>query len=425
MRSIVIEPALRRLAVVIVTLILAAGLSSDGPAKAPPFGRSDTLFTKKVSFAVLDDYDKGDDLAEVAKDFALMKQLGIDTMRTSFGWDDYEPQRGQYDFDWLKRFVALAAKNGIKLRPYIGYTPKWAGKPGADKEDWNNAPADPRDWYNFVYNLVRALQPYGNVISYEIYNEENARLWWDGSIDEYMETLKTGYLAVKAVDPRLDVLIGGFVFPDANWMYAITRAGYARYYDIAAFHAYPETWSEPGTAVENYLDERYRDYFVAYDKKLGEHEPIWINEMGFATTPGKSERQQAEWWARAVSTFLADPQIEHIGVYEIKDRTPETKVIGDAPNYYLGLTYKDRKEKLAFSTVKMLSSLLNTEKLTVADADAAVTVVGGRQGNLYHHLFRRPDGKQVLFVYDKAAAPAVDVALKRPGKTAYRYDLSG
>jgi hypothetical protein len=420
------RPAYRMLAALFLCCIFGAAIASDNPAIAfPASGYARPLIGKKVSFAVLDDYDKGDDLADVAKDFQLMKELGIDTMRTSFGWDDYEPERGKYDFGWLKRFVELAAQNGIKLRPYIGYTPKWAGKPGKDKEDWNNPPADYRAWHDFVYQLVSALKPYGNVVSYEIYNEENAPLWWDGSIDDYKETLRTGALAVKAADPKAQVLIGGFVFPDINWMYAITKAGYAKYFDIAAFHAYPETWTEPEVVVENYLDAKYRDYFVPYDKKLGEAEPIWINEMGFATSPGKTEREQAAWWARAVSTFLADPEIEHIGVYEIKDRRPETKVIGDAPNYYLGLTDTDRRKKLAFSTVKMLSALLNTGTLTVADAEAKIAVAGGVPGKLYHHVFKRPDGKQVVFVYDKEASPTVKVTLPLKGKTAYRYDLAG
>src|SRR4051812_26778596 len=116
------------IAVAILALAFSSGIASDSPAIAwPAAGFARPLRGKKVSFAILDDYDKGDDLAGVAEDFQLMKDLGIDTMRTSFGWDDYEPERDQYDFAWLKRFVALAAKNGVKLRPYIGYTPKWAG----------------------------------------------------------------------------------------------------------------------------------------------------------------------------------------------------------------------------------------------------------------------------------------------------------
>jgi polysaccharide biosynthesis protein PslG len=56
--------------------------------------------------------------------------------------------------------------------------------------------------------------------------------------------------------------------------------------------------------VENYLGTQYRDYFVVYNNTQGEGEPLWINEMGYAMTPGRTEEQQANWFARAISTFF-------------------------------------------------------------------------------------------------------------------------
>jgi hypothetical protein len=111
--------------VVLLGLFVVSGcaLAITGQATPEP---DLTVSAKHVSFAVLEDYEKGDDLDEVAPDFALMNELEIDTMRTSFGWDNFEPVRGQYDFAWLEEFVSLADRYGIKLRPYIGYTPEWA-----------------------------------------------------------------------------------------------------------------------------------------------------------------------------------------------------------------------------------------------------------------------------------------------------------
>src|SRR5688500_18746146 len=106
-------------------LIVLGRLVVDGcaPVRTPQIqpANDPSLVTKYVSFAVLEDYEKGDDLDEVALDFALMNELEIDTMRTSFGWDNFEPARGQYDFAWLEEFVSLAEQYNIKLRPYIGY----------------------------------------------------------------------------------------------------------------------------------------------------------------------------------------------------------------------------------------------------------------------------------------------------------------
>src|SRR4051794_15962943 len=143
------------------SLPAGAAVSSLRPTPPPP------SVTKNVSFAVLEDYDKGQDLNDIALDFQLMNELGIDTLRCSFGWDDYEPVRGQYDFAWLEQFVALAAQYGIKIRPYIAYTAPWAGTGGsADGMYWNDPPANYQDWYNFVYHLALALSDNPNVLSY-------------------------------------------------------------------------------------------------------------------------------------------------------------------------------------------------------------------------------------------------------------------
>jgi hypothetical protein len=352
-----------------------------------------------------------------------MNELGIDTLRCSFGWDDYEPTKGNYDFGWLKQFVTLAGQYGIKLRPYIAYTAPWAGRGGSDGIYWNDPPAVEQDWYDFVYHLAAALKPFPNVLSYEIYNEENDKFWWEGATFSYRATLRAAALAIRAANPAAQVVLGGFVFPDADWLHAIVSKGDGGDYDILPFHAYPETFEH--TPVEHYLDSQYYDYFVPINDRYGGQKPIWINEMGYATTPGRTQLQQADWYARAVSTFLADPHIEELGFFEIRDLRPRQNVIGSEATYHLGLTDKDRNRKLAFFTVQMMMGLLNQGSLTVADEQAKVTVTAGTAGELYSHLFLGPDGKQVLFIYDKTSNPTVEVTLQTPGAAAYLYALDG
>lgn len=380
---------------------------------------------KRISFAILEDYEKGDDLNDVALDFALMNKLEIDTMRTSFGWDNFEPVRGQYDFAWLEEFVRLANQYGVKLRPYIGYTPDWAGAPDSDGIVWNNPPGNYQDWYNFVYQLALALRDYPNVLSYEIYNEMNLSLWWDGSIEQYQETLRYATEAVRAADPDAQVIAGALSEPDYDWLQGLTEAGLTQHYDILPVHAYPETWSDPNVVVENFLGIEYRSYFLPHYKEHSEGEPIWVNEMGYATTPGRTEEDQANWWARAVSTYLAEPEIEHIGVYEIRDLDPGVEAIGDDKNYYLGLTYRDRTKKAAFYTVDLLTDLLDTDWLIIADSEVEVTVEGSSDRHLYYHAFKRPDGAQILFIWDRVNSPTVSITFQTPGSSAEHYSLTG
>jgi hypothetical protein len=386
-------------------------------------------FSKPVSFSVLQDYPKGEDINAVVKDFALIKELGVSTWRGSFSWIDYEPERGKFDFAWLHRFVALAAQQGITLRPYLGYTPAWAAKGGTDKEVWNDPPKRLEDWRNFVSTTVRELKRYPNVVSYEIYNEENVKQWWDGSAAEYNAVLKAAAEVVKGASPGTQVILGGMVWPDLNWVQqACVTYGNARNFDVLPIHAYPETWTPKEIGVENYLDQGRPGYFHGQfvplvDQKCA-HQPIWLNEVGFATAPGKSEQDQANWWARAIASFLADPRVEHLGIYQVRDRQLQTAVIGESENYYLGLTGSDRRKKLAFHTVKRLVGLLNTGKLTVADAELAVEVTQGTKMELYHHLFVRPDGRQVLLVWDKKGSPTLRLRA-RPGSAVIEYALNG
>lgn len=406
---------------ILAILVLLAGCSGP-PAPSQPQARR----AKPISFAILEDYDKGADLTEVARDFALFRQLGVTTWRGSFGWDDYEPEPGQYDFEWLRAFVRLAADSGIALRPYIGYTPAWAAQGGSDDQAWNDPPADLDAWAAFVDTLARTLRDAPNVLSWEIYNEENVPLWWDGTVAEYNAVLSRAAVAIRAADPDAGIIMGGLVWPDAEFVEAsCTTHDNDEAFDIAAFHAYPETWTPDSVIVENYLDAGYHEGYLPVIRAECGGKPIWINETGFATTPGRTEREQANWWARAFATFLADSAVQHIGIYEIKDLPTDQPVIGDAPNYHLGLTHADRRPKLAFHTVRMLVDLFDTGAITVADRELSVRLTEGDAEGLHHHLFERPDGVRILMVWHLSAPATVDVTIGRAGSAARAYALDG
>src|SRR4051794_8448366 len=72
----------------VLAALLLCGCGSPALSPSP----SSASFTKPVSFAILEDYDKGTDLYRVTNDFELFRELGVTTWRGSFGWDDYEPE---------------------------------------------------------------------------------------------------------------------------------------------------------------------------------------------------------------------------------------------------------------------------------------------------------------------------------------------
>jgi polysaccharide biosynthesis protein PslG len=400
-----------------ITLISACSRAPEPPA-AP-------TIQKRVTFSILEDYDKGHDLADVARDFDLFTELGVTTWRGSFGWDDYEPSRGAYDFAWLHRFAALAAEHGITLRPYIGYTPAWVAAGGTDGDAWNDPPRDLDAWYRFVRTLTATMREHRNIVSYEIYNEENVKQWWDGTPPGYRELLKRGADALDAGNPAAQLILGGMVFPDTDWVEAVCEGGDSGdRVDVIPFHAYPETWTPKDVTLETYLSPSFEEDFAgAADAACG-RKPLWINETGYATTPGRTEADQAHWWARAIATFAAQPRIEGIGIYEIKDAPRDKPVIGDAPNYYLGLTYADRRKKLAFGTVKRLVEMLGSQ--SIASSRPAVEVSPATAAaHVFRYLFRRADGRQFLFLWTGTGEAAVDVELGRAAREAIEYGIDG
>ena len=417
-----------RAAPLIVILALVAD-AACGASTAQSRSQPQRSPQKRLAFAILEDYDKGDNLADVAKHLELFRQLGVTTWRGSFGWDDYEPSRGTYDFAWLHRFADLAASRGIMLRPYIGYTPRWAAAGGADRDDWNDPPRDLDDWYQFVRALSSALRCHRNVLSFEIYNEENVKQWWDGSAEAYRRTLERGAAAVRAGNPRAAVLLGGMVYPDAEWLRAIcaVRDGEPTpAFDIIPFHAYPETWTPPDVTLDKYLGRSFGDGFVKSADALCGAKPIWINETGFATVPGRTEREQAAWWIRAIATFAAEPRIEEIGIYEIKDLKPDRAAIGDTPNYHLGITQVDRTRKMAFQTIAMLVRILANAPFTIEDSAAASAATATDSVNdVERHAFHLGDGSELLVLWTRGAAAAVAVRLPRHATRGWEYGVDG
>jgi hypothetical protein len=380
---------------------------------------------KRLTFSILEDYDKNQDLADIAHDFDLFAELGVTTWRGSFGWDDYEPNRGSYDLEWLHRFAAFAANRSITLRPYIGYTPQWAAAGGSDAEHWNDPPSDLDAWHRFVRTLASEMRRHRNVVSYEIYNEENVAQWWDGTPAVYREVLRRGADAVREGNPHAQLLLGGMVYPDIEFIEAVCEGDQSGdRVDVIPFHAYPETWTPEGVTVETYLGPAFESTFAAETDAACGRKPIWINEMGYATTPGRSEWDQAHWWARAIATFAAEPRIEHIGIYEIKDAPRDRPVIGDAPNYYLGLTGVNRRKKLAFGTVQRIVSMLGSQSFTASRPE--VMMQSGAAPTMVHrHLFTRGDGRQFVFLWTRTGEAVVDVEIGGVGRAAIEYAISG
>ena len=421
-------PLVRRVvAIVFMTLAVnacagARQSAGEGAVDRPLPGSQPARSEHRIAFTILEDYDKGDDLADIRRDFALFRELGITTWRGSLGWDDFEPSRGQYHFEWLHRFADAAEQDGITLRPYLAYTPAWAAAGGKDRDSWNDPPAQLDEWGAFVRQIATALTRHPNVRSLEIYNEENDPQWWEGTTAQYRAVLERASREIRGVNRDFDVLLGGMVYPDVQWLEKICDNSGGRLFDVLSFHAYPETWTPPDVDLERYLGEGFGSDFVQAADAVCGARPIWINETGFATTANITEVAQADWWARAIATFAAEPRIDGIGVYEIKDRAADRQSTDGAPNYHLGITRSDRTKKLAFNTVQTMAALLGRGPFELQPTSV---VAASGEGELFVHGFRLDNRHQLVAAWTKRAPITVDLALASRGSRATERLLDG
>jgi len=413
------------LALCSVLLLVSTALVEAGKPQPPP----PSSITRTVTMSVREDWDKGDDLATMVEpDFVLVNELGVDELIMSIGWDDYEPTLGVYDFAWLHDFANLADAYGIKLRPYICYTPEWAGD-----GTWNSPPTNYQDWENFCYALASEMSIHSNILSYEIWNEWNDEIWWTGTFADYAtQLLQLGSAALRAGDPHTTIIMGGLVYPHCEAIDACTQGTIEQSYEIAPFHCYRE-WYGKRDPLEGYLDAQYTDWYVPTVNDNGEGESIWCNEVGFSTLDRGYAAQQS-YFARAVPYLFASDaslgEIDPFDAYEIKDLGPDAPVIGPDDIRYLGLCDEFRVKKPAFDTVAMWVSLLDDYTITTpVNGDVTLTATSGRFGDDYRYLIYRDEGggatSQILVIYDKRNTLTCEATLTIPESTCTKWNLDG
>jgi len=162
------------------------------------------------------------------------RALGTHWVRMFATWADLEPGRGVFAQNWFayydQAFKQLPARTKVLL-DVVG-TPRW--ETGASDE--HMPPANPNEYAAFVGAVARHFG--GRVSAYEIWNEEDAPIWWTGgpNAPAYAELLKATYPVLKAAEPKATVIVGGLTGNDYSFVEEIYRAGAKGSFDAVGVH---------------------------------------------------------------------------------------------------------------------------------------------------------------------------------------------
>lgn len=369
-----------------------------------------------------------------------------------FDWDLIEATLGVYDWSTVNETgLAAAATNGITVVATVKFTPSWAQKEppytcGAIREDAFD------EFAAFLQELVRRYSGYPYNLKYIQFGNEpdvdpallystnvvypdykNIFGCWGDDTDYYYgggyyaKMLQAAYPAIKAIDPSVQVVIGGLLLAkDPNYpnlLESDRRPGRffegilrnngtyngANYFDIVAFHGYP-AWSR---TYQLSNDEGY-----IYWKNLG---GIVIGKINFLrnvmTNIGNISSQtinkpimQTEGALYCWSTecenpdnmqkFLQDQANYGVILYT---RNLARGILGtmwyvmEGPGWnYSSLLYNNGTPKPVYNSIKFLNGQLAGSKYY-----AQITIPGYDSRLLQVYEFRRPDKRiWVLWVAD-------------------------
>jgi hypothetical protein len=204
-------------------------------------------------------------------------------------WPDLEPNKGQWQFERLDNYVALAEQHGTGLLLPLAMTPPWAAaRPLVTAE-----PKDLQDWRNYVTTIVARYK--GRIQAYEIWNEPNLADFWTGSIDQMLALTKEASAIIHSLDPHAIVVSPS---PTASygipWLVEFLKKGGGQFVDVIGYHFYVT----PGLPEEMVpVIQRVRQ--VISESGSG-NKPLWNTEMGWlAPTQFDSEEVAAGFLARA------------------------------------------------------------------------------------------------------------------------------
>jgi len=234
----------------------------------------------------------------------------ISSVRASLDWRRVEPTDPGggahiYNFSSHDTWVAALAEHDLRWDPTIlGFpVPPWATDPDAAAAcESRSPPAAVADYAAFAAALAERYGRGGSfwqehpslpelpVVQYEIWNEPNYGSFWCPAPDPpaYAELLRGSAAAIRAVDPRARIVLGGLApFPEsdsdaapaymslADFVDALTAADQTvpDYVDAVGIHTYGEDATAAFAAV---VVAR-----AAIDQAGFEDKPIVLNEAGW------------------------------------------------------------------------------------------------------------------------------------------------
>jgi polysaccharide biosynthesis protein PslG len=235
----------------------------------------------------------------------MVHDIGFKWTKQQVIWRDIEVSKGVYQWGYLDGIVDYLYAQNIHLMIAVVKAPHWATPTKTD----DGTPANPQDFADFLTALANRYK--GKVAAYELWNEANLAAETGGRINAgfFVELVKAGYLALKAVDRKLVVVMGAISPTGHNdlniavddllyleQIYQYKNGEVRAYFDVLGSHPYgmanpPDTlWSEgkpgPGNKFnthDSFYFRRFEQQYAIMQKYGDGMKQVWLTEWGWGS----------------------------------------------------------------------------------------------------------------------------------------------
>src|SRR4051794_5748283 len=256
---------------------------------------------------------------------------GVQVVRLGAWWSDLEPGApvgGRHTYSWgdVDKQVAALARHNLQWEPLLCFSATWGSNISGD---YNGSPDGTGNFAAFGAALAKRYGPDGSfwqehpelpalpVSSYEVWNEENAQVYWHpGDAASYADLYAATHEAIHQVDGSARVVVGGLAADDSSTVQdpaAFLRGMYAHRPDLKG--------SVDAVALHPYASTPQRVYakLAAFRQDLdsiaGPGVPIELTEIGWTTTD-VSESTRAQYLGEVASTLArTDCGVDRVTAY--------------------------------------------------------------------------------------------------------------
>jgi hypothetical protein len=243
-----------------------------------------------------------------AKDYELMAEAGIKSVRQPLVWTAIEPENPAFSerqWGYMDHEVRLAARAGMEIFPFIVNSPGWVAAEGIDlpvATAWQR-----RAWGSFVRSVVRRYGVYGSfwreeedvpytpMRRFEIWNEQNiVSFASDPEPKRFAVLMRIAGREIHREQPSAKVIVGGLfgrplqVPPNVasgDFLARMYKAGRVKpFFDGVALHPYVADAKAMAGQLRN-LRRIMRD-------NNDDEATIYITELGWGSASGPTRWQR-------------------------------------------------------------------------------------------------------------------------------------